>query len=421
MSGSLFRKTALEKLSTPDQLDRIIAVTSPRSWLALLAIAIALGTALLWGIFGTISYKVSGSGMLIKTGGLFNICHNFSGKLIEITIREGNTVNAGTVIARVDQTDTMQQINDAAEKIKNLKLQREKTLTFNTESQKKNNEYYEQEAKKLQETIKNGTDNLNLLKEKLASQSVLFSKGLLTKDTLLTTKQQINTQEESIASSYNDLKSLEVKKVENQKSNNDEVFKIDSEIKEAKDNMNSLVKKYEDSSKIIAPYSGRVIQISTSVGKSINIGDAIATIELPGQDSNEVEAVTYVPISEGKLVKKGMDVRISPSIVKKEEYGFILGKVTEVSEYPVTSGRIKELLANDDIVSTITKSGAVIEVKASLYKDDSTLSGYKWSSEKGPPLKIQSGTFCETLVTYKNERPINLVIPIIKKWTGIYY
>ncbi len=421
MSGELFRKAALEKLSTPDQLDRLVVITHPRGWLALLAAALAIATGLLWGVFGTISYKVSGTGMLIKTGGLFNISHDFTGKIVDIRVREGDFVKEGDVVARIDQSTTLNQIVDLREKIKNLVAQKEKTLSYNSESNIKNIEYIDDEAKKLNDSIKSNTENLKILNEKLSNQKTLVEKGLITKDTALSTKQQINTLEETIASSKNQLKELEVKKVETKKTQNEEIYTIDGQIKENTDNLNTLIKKYEDSSKIISPYAGKVVQIVAAIGKSVASGEAIVTLELIGKNIKDIEAIVYVPIGEGKLVKPGMDIRISPTIVKKEEYGFILGKVTKVSEYPVTSARILELLANDQLVTSITNSGAVLEVKADLISDKTTYSGYKWSTEKGPPLKIQSGTFCESLVTYKTERPINLVIPILKKWTGIYY
>ncbi|OGM05760.1 MAG: NHLP bacteriocin system secretion protein [Candidatus Wallbacteria bacterium GWC2_49_35] len=421
MSGGLFRKAALEKLSTPDQLDRLIVITGPRGWLALLAIAGALVTALLWGVFGTISYKVGGTGMLIKTGGLFNICHNFSGRLVDIRVRDGDLIKEGDVVARIDQIDTLKQIFDLREKIAELSSQRDKTLLYSSDSNKKNIEYIEDEAKKLNDTIKSSRENLALLNEKMANQKKLVEKGLITKDTALATKQQINGIEESIAAAYNQLKALDVKKVDTDKSRNDEIYTITVQLKDLNDNLNSLLKKYDDSAKIVSPYAGKVVQVVAVTGKALNAGEPVATLELTGKNIKDIEAIVYVPISEGKLVSVGMDIRISPTIVKKEEYGFILGKVTEVSEYPVTSARMLELLANDQLVSTISQGGAMIEVKADLINDKTTVSGYKWSTEKGPPLKIQSGTFCDTLVTYKTERPINLVIPILRKWTGIYY
>jgi HlyD family secretion protein len=294
-------------------------------------------------------------------------------------------------------------------------------MLYSSDSNKKNIEYIDNEAKKLNDTIKSSRENLALLNEKMANQKKLVEKGLITKDTALATKQQINGIEESIAAAYNQLKALDVKKVDTDKSRNDEIFNITAQLKDLNDNLNSLLKKYDDSAKIVSPYAGKVVQVLASIGKAVKAGEPVATLELTGKNIKDIEAVVYVPISEGKLVSVGMDIRISPTIVKKEEYGFILGKVTEVSEYPVTSDRMLELLANDQLVSTISKGGAMIEIKADLINDKTTVSGYKWSTEKGPPLKIQSGTFCDTLVTYKTERPINLVIPILRKWTGIYY
>lgn len=421
MSDGLFRKAALEKLSTPDQLDRLVVVTHPRGWLALAAAAIAIATGLLWGIFGTISYKVSGSGMLIKTGGLYNVSHNTGGRLIDIRVREGDLVSEGDVVARIDQSDTLKQIADYGEKIKVLEAQREKTVKFGAESDARSAEYNRIGAGKLNETIRAGLENLALLKEKLASQSKLVDKGLITKDSVLTTRQQINTLEESIASARNELKGLEVKKVDDEKNRSKEIFAIDNQLLDLYDNMNTQLKKYEDSSKIISPYSGKVVQLVATLGKTIGPGETIATLEMTGKNIKDIEVVTYVPLREGKLVRPGMDIRISPTIVKKEEYGFILGKVTQVSEYPVTSARMKEFLANEQLVSTISEGGTMIEVRADLIHDGSTVSGFRWSTEKGPPMKIKSGTFCETLVTYKTERPISLVIPILRKWTGIYY
>jgi len=126
MSGELFRKAALEKLSTPDQLDRLVVITHPRGWLALLAAALAIATGLIWGVFGTISYKVSGTGMLIKTGGLFNISHDFTGKIIDIRVREGDFVKEGDVVARIDQSTTLNQIVDLRKKLKTWSRRKKK-------------------------------------------------------------------------------------------------------------------------------------------------------------------------------------------------------------------------------------------------------------------------------------------------------
>ena len=40
MAGELFRKSAVEKLSSPEQLDVMMQVTSPKGWVALTGVSI---------------------------------------------------------------------------------------------------------------------------------------------------------------------------------------------------------------------------------------------------------------------------------------------------------------------------------------------------------------------------------------------
>ncbi len=61
----LFRKRALEKLQAPEQLDQLLTVTSPRSWLALFAIGGLLVAALLWSLLATVEVALDGNGVLV--------------------------------------------------------------------------------------------------------------------------------------------------------------------------------------------------------------------------------------------------------------------------------------------------------------------------------------------------------------------
>lgn len=66
--SGLFRKQALERLSSPEQLDQLMQVVSPRSWLLLAGLGLLLIAVLLWGWFGNISTTVQGRGVLAETG-----------------------------------------------------------------------------------------------------------------------------------------------------------------------------------------------------------------------------------------------------------------------------------------------------------------------------------------------------------------
>ena len=62
--SNIFRKTALDKISSPDQLDEVIVITPPSFWLAMLGAGVILLTALIWSIFGRIPVNVSATGSI---------------------------------------------------------------------------------------------------------------------------------------------------------------------------------------------------------------------------------------------------------------------------------------------------------------------------------------------------------------------
>lgn len=62
---SIFRKESLERLSSPEQLDQLMQIVNPRSWLSLTALGSLVMLAIAWSIFGRIPVTASGKGILV--------------------------------------------------------------------------------------------------------------------------------------------------------------------------------------------------------------------------------------------------------------------------------------------------------------------------------------------------------------------
>jgi HlyD family secretion protein len=116
----------------------------------------------------------------------------------------------------------------------------------------------------------------------------------------------------------------------------------------------------------------------------------------------------YVSPVEGKKIRPGMTVQISPSTVRKEEYGVMLGKVVSVGEFPVTYQAMLRVLGSDELIRALPVGGASIEVVVEPTKAE-TDSGYQWTSPKGPPTTVQSGTFVAASIITEERRPIELI------------
>jgi len=168
-------------------------------------------------------------------------------------------------------------------------------------------------------------------------------------------------------------------------------------------------------------------QLATRVsgdGVLIRSGEARNVVE-PGQsnlhrtqEAAKLEAVVYVPSDKAVEVQPGMEAEISPAPARREEYGFIRGKVVSVSDYPATEASFMSVLENASLVRSLSSRGLVTEVRVELESDPSTRSGYRWSSPLGAPIRLSAGTMCVGNIVINKQKPITLVFPYVKKAIG---
>ena len=99
----IFRKAALDKIASPDQMDQSMTVVRPSTVLALISVFIMMVVAVLWCIFGTVPEVVHGRGVIINIDKIESIKYPGTGIVENIFISHGERVYNGQVIARIDQ------------------------------------------------------------------------------------------------------------------------------------------------------------------------------------------------------------------------------------------------------------------------------------------------------------------------------
>jgi len=312
MKTEIFRRVAMEKMASPDQLDKLLTVTYPRSWLALVAAGGLVIAAILWGIFGSIPVVVNGHGILLKNGGVFNIVHGAGGQITDISVAVGDIVQRGQIIARVEQPELIAQINN------------------------------------------------------LQNELAMLSKGR----------------------------------------NGNEITVVQLEGK-----IRMLRNKLEQDAWVVSPYTGRILEAKVKKWDAVKPGTAFVSLEQTGEETERMEAVVYIPAERRQNLSSGMEVQIAPAAVSKEGYGYMLGQVTSVSEYPATVEGMIRILGNKELAEKLSGNTAAIEVHVDLIPDSGTESGYRWTTPAGPPMKIGSGTLCSGSIVVKRIRPISWIMP----------
>ena len=97
--AQLYRKSALEKISSPEQLDKALTVTSPMSWVALLAVTVVITITVIWSIIGTIPVTLTTSGIVaspVSTNAIF--CPE-TGTIIAVRVNPNDRISVNDLIA----------------------------------------------------------------------------------------------------------------------------------------------------------------------------------------------------------------------------------------------------------------------------------------------------------------------------------
>jgi HlyD family secretion protein len=478
MANTVFRKVSLDRIASPEELDQLITVTGPRAWLVLAALLSILGTAVLWGFLGNIPQKVEGRGILMASGGVLNIVNSAAGRITDVRVKSGDRVRKGTIVARIDQPELTRQINDCKRDLEAVKsfsvtqdpenrthfsaslddlyqLARQIKQEQAAEENREKEFGFDLEKKEME--LKQSTASLNeakirrmqaqtdvrIARENVARLQRLSASGISSRaeleearNKLLTVETQVNIAEQDVKTAEINAKvatqqvvrlrekrpapgergapptegQLKLRMLQSQLADKQvtKMIELEKQIKE-------LMLQSETNGAVVAPVDGRVLEVRVKKRDLVGSGTSLMSLVKEGQFVNNLEVVLYVAAEEGKKIAPGMEAQIAPTIVKREDYGFMRGKVTWVAEYPATGQNMLQTLGSEELVSKMAENGAPIEVRVDLVPDPDSFSGFKWSTVKGAPVKVDSGNLCDGTIIVMQQRPIEMVIPYIKK------
>jgi HlyD family secretion protein len=417
--GALFRKVALDRLASPEQLDQLLPVTDARGWIALATAGLVLLTAAVWSVTGTIPQNVRGTGILVKGDGVYEVVPIAGGHVTSVSVAVGDLVEAGQVVAQMEQPELAERLQQAKVSLEALEAQHADVVAFRRQGGTLQSEHVGRQRASLRQAMASARKTLNWEAQKMRQQERLVTDGLILRQTLLDTVQRYNAARERISEVESQLAQVEVANLEQRNQRQTDVFAGEVKITEAKRLFDELGRELKSKTEIVARYGGRILEILTEPGRMGGSGEPIMRLDQAGGSVRRLEAVIYVPSVFGKQIRMGMPMLVSPSTVKQEEFGQIRGKVTYVSEFPATTRGMQRTLKNEQLVASLAGRDAPFEVHAELLTDPATASQLKWSSSKGPPMRIESGTIATAFIAVEERRPIELVVPLIRELTGI--
>ena len=194
-----FRQAALDRLSSPEQLDQLMRVTTPKGWIALVALCSVLLAATLWSVMGRIPTTISGGGVLIKSGGIYDIDVLGAGVVSALHVVVGDEVEVGQVIALVAQPQLQQQLDQAKASLTSLQIEREDAAQYSSSSVVLEMASLERQEESLIHQVEAIQEQIKWLMQQEQAQREALGLGVITRSVLQNTIQSLETTRGELA------------------------------------------------------------------------------------------------------------------------------------------------------------------------------------------------------------------------------
>jgi|GEM_PF-1688015 Multidrug resistance efflux pump len=160
---------------------------------------------------------------------------------------------------------------------------------------------------------------------------------------------------------------------------------------------------------------GGALQVRDSDLETVDGTPTFASVTELGDlvPQEDLKHLGFLSIGNGKRVIRGMEVRINPANVERQRYGSMVGRVTSVSAFPVTSEGLLNVIGNKEVVESLLRQGGTILVEADLER---TSEGRLAWTSRGPDQEITAGTTTTCRISVEQRRPITFAIPLLRKW-----
>jgi HlyD family secretion protein len=433
---NLFRKKALDRLSSPERLDQAITIIKPRDWLPLSTIGILAVLGFVWSVLGRIPVTVSGEGVLLFPREVVKLQSPLAGQLKELKIQVGDRISKDNqqIIAIIEplelqhqkklQEIKLQELQKQATEADKLALQQLELGKIALDQQRRNvesklqdlqgispqlrrgnQEAIREQEKYLQQQLKDSESLVSVLQQRLENRKNIYEAGAISREQVLDAEQDYRENLQKIGQLKAELKKLQLEKIEQERQSLNLVSQIadlqanlkDLELQKKALDTQYFTTKTERNQQILAvgqeieklgeqiklnsviksPYNGTILELAIAAGQILTSGTYLGLVQTDQMQSTSLMSVTYFPVADGKKIRPGMTIQVTPNNVQKERFGGILATVKSVSSYPVTKDSIVHTTGNLAIAESLLKDTTEpqIEVWAILQTNNQNFTG----------------------------------------------
>ena len=112
------------------------------------------------------------------------------------------------------------------------------------------------------------------------------------------------------------------------------------------------------------------------------------------------EVLAYVPFANLRKVKIGAKVQVTPADLEREKWGYAVGTVTNIEQYPTDRQAVAQRLKLAELAAIIPANQPVYEIRIVL---DRGADGLIWSRKKSQNMAVTTGMPCNVQIIWSQK------------------
>jgi HlyD family secretion protein len=280
-----------------------------------------IGILLVVGIAGLIYYLFTrnkeGDGSSIKVSGNIettevDVGFKISGRIVQLDVQEGDRVEKGNVIARLDDEDLRQRLELARATLKSSQARLEKLLAGSRP----------EEVKEAEARLQQAQFDFENKKIQYERMKTLFDGGVIPRETLDNAETRFKVAKAALEGA------LEGYKLVKEGPRKEDIEDGRAQVEQARASLR-LAETQLGYTVLQSPISGIVLVKSGEIGEVVNPGTSVLTLA----DIVHVWLKAYIPETELSRVKWGQEVIVTTDLRPQKEYKGRISFISSQSEF----------------------------------------------------------------------------------------
>ena len=165
----------------------------------------------------------------------------------------------------------------------------------------------------------------------------------------------------------------------------------------------ALVSIGDSHSFLTSTVTGLVISTKTD-NEPFEAFDPIVSVidENAGEQSQRTQLIAYADNEAQRDLRIGMVAQVWPADEKRDEIGYVRGRITQVVRYPADADEVRQTLKSNILAKRLLEQGDVVyEVRIELLRSPEDSTRYDWSFGEPADVSMGIGTYCSVLTETK--------------------